>query len=102
MQKRDSTAMCAGERKNLGRRKMPPLTCLLADIEGQITSIQRIVAGINDLLVIEDPETTYRRNKTALELSWYLETLTDAVSQSVLAAIDAQDVACDVTERVAA
>ncbi|MUZ63499.1 hypothetical protein [Agrobacterium vitis] len=80
-------------------RKAPPLPCLLADIEGQITSIQRIVAGINDLLVIEDPETTYRRNKTALELSWYLETLTDAASQSILKAIQLQE---DMVEGVAA
>ncbi|ACM36668.1 MULTISPECIES: hypothetical protein [Rhizobium/Agrobacterium group] len=71
--------------------KPEPLVCLLADVEGKILSIQRIVCAINDLLVIEDPETTYRRNKSALELAWYLEGLVGDAEKYLLTVIETQE-----------
>ncbi|TWD58109.1 hypothetical protein FB480_101864 [Agrobacterium vitis] len=91
MQEHDSKS--APKNASGADQRKVPLSCLLADIEGQITSIQRIITGINDLLIIENPETTYRRNKSALELSWYLESLTSAVSATVLQAIETHDAA---------
>ncbi|NSY21879.1 hypothetical protein [Agrobacterium vitis] len=91
MRKHNSKSTPGLARPRPTSRKPVPLACLLANVEGKITSIQRIVYAINDLLVIEDAETTYRRNKSALELSWYLEGLVDDAEKYLITVIETQE-----------